>query len=115
VTWRTDFTDAIHEEVAAAVSEALRVQPIKSEGRGDRYKFFRSLSGKVLSRWDFPEDDIVQLATDLMVKERAKQIAQSDGQGRGLSATPFFCESAFNFDPESAPILTHPCRNTKWL
>jgi hypothetical protein len=47
---------------------------IKSEGKENRYKFFRSLAGKVLSRWDFTEDDIVQLATDLMVKERTKKL-----------------------------------------
>lgn len=47
---------------------------VKSEGRGGRYKFFRSLAGKVLSRWDFSEDDIVQLATDLMVRERSLRL-----------------------------------------
>jgi len=47
---------------------------VKSEGQGDRYKFFRSLAGKVLSRWDFSEDDIVQLATDLMVRERTQRL-----------------------------------------
>lgn len=47
---------------------------VKSEGQGGRYKFFRSLAGKVLSRWDFSEDDIVQLATDLMVRERSLRL-----------------------------------------
>jgi hypothetical protein len=46
---------------------------VKSEGHGGRHKFFRSLAGKVLSRWDFSEDDVVQLATDLIVRERTKQ------------------------------------------
>jgi hypothetical protein len=47
---------------------------IKSEGQERRYKFFRSLAGKVLSRWEFTEDEIVLLATDLIVKERTKQL-----------------------------------------
>lgn len=49
---------------------------IKSEGREDRYRFFRGLAGKVLSRWSFVEDDIVQMATDLFVKERLKKFGR---------------------------------------
>ena len=47
---------------------------VKSEGQAGKYKFFRSLAGKVLSRWEFTEDEIVQLATDQMVKERTRQL-----------------------------------------
>jgi hypothetical protein len=43
---------------------------IKSEGEKDRYKFFQNLAGKVMSRWSFKEEEIVDLATDLMVRER---------------------------------------------
>ena len=50
---------------------------IKSEGQKDRYKFFRSLAGKVLSRWSFEESEVVELATDLMVQERIKKLGRS--------------------------------------
>jgi hypothetical protein len=50
---------------------------IKSEGQANRYKFFRSLAGKVQSRWAFAEKDIVELATDLMVQERIKKLGRS--------------------------------------
>jgi hypothetical protein len=43
---------------------------IKSEGQKDRFRFFKTLAGKVQSRWDFSEAEIVELATDLMVRER---------------------------------------------
>jgi hypothetical protein len=47
---------------------------IKSEGQKDRYRFFKTLAGKVQSRWDFSEGEIVELATDLMVQERLKKL-----------------------------------------
>jgi hypothetical protein len=47
---------------------------IKSEGQIDRYRFFKALAGKVQSRWDFSEAEIVDLATDLMVQERIKKL-----------------------------------------
>lgn len=50
---------------------------IKSEGQKERYKFFRNLAGKVLSRWSFEEEEIVDLATDLMVRERIQKRSRS--------------------------------------
>jgi hypothetical protein len=47
---------------------------IKSEGQKDRYRFFKTLAGKVQSRWDFSQGEIVELATDLMVQERIKKL-----------------------------------------
>lgn len=44
----------------------------KSEGQSGRFKFFRALAGKVLSRWAFSEEEIVELATDMMLRERIK-------------------------------------------
>jgi len=43
---------------------------VKSEGQKERYRFFHSLAKKVQSRWAFDEAEVVDLATDLMVRER---------------------------------------------
>ena len=47
---------------------------VKSEGQQERYRFFKGLAGKVQSRWDFSEGEVVELATDWMVQERLKKI-----------------------------------------
>ena len=49
---------------------------IKSEGQKDRYRFFRNLAGKVQSRWEFAEEEIVELATDMLVRERIKNLGR---------------------------------------
>jgi len=47
---------------------------LQCEGQEGRHTFFRSLAGKVQSRWSFDEAKIVELAADFMVQERIKKL-----------------------------------------
>jgi hypothetical protein len=50
---------------------------LECEGQKERHAFFRSLAGKVQSRWAFDEAQIEALATDFMVQERLKKLERS--------------------------------------
>jgi hypothetical protein len=76
-----DDAQAIYQALLVVAAQPVNLKEverwsIQSEGEKDRYKFFRSLAGKVLSRWSFDESAIVELATDQMVKERIKRLGR---------------------------------------